>query len=81
MMQLVFRTYYGNKNKSFELRRPITVSRKAPKLLYTNITANLCILLSYHLETESGNFFLIQKGIVLVNVIIDDLINSSLASL
>ena len=33
--------------------------------------ASFCILLSYHLETESGNFFLIQKINVLVDIIMD----------
>ena len=31
--------------------------------------ASFCILLSYHPETESGNFFLIQKDNVLEDVI------------
>ena len=32
--------------------------------------ASFCILLSYHPDTESGDFFLIQKDSVLVDVIV-----------
>ena len=35
------------------------------------IHASFCIFLSYQVETEFGNFFLIQKGNVLIDVIAD----------
>lgn len=80
LMQMACRTYYWNKSKSFELRRPITIFRTVPQLLFTNPTANgmyRCIFLYIALLPSRNwikEFFLLQKDNVLVDYIMDDII-------